>query len=433
MAERKKVLLLTYYWPPAGGAGVQRWLKMSKHLAKEFNLTVFHPQNAEYPILDETLLDEIPSEIKNISLPIREPYTIASKLNPKNKTYQKGQIEPKANQSFLSKTSLWIRANMFIPDARAWWIMPSFKYLNKYLKENPQDVIITTGPPHSVHVIGLRLKLRNPQLKWISDFRDPWTDIDYFDKLPLNKSALKKHEKLEKEVLKYADIVTTVSPTWAEDLSNKSAKKKEVKVIYNGYDKEDFIKKYNTDKKFTITYVGSLNDDRNPSILWEVLNELCLKDDFNKEFELQLIGHISEHVKNEIISLNRLKENTQFISYLPHGEAIKTLQKSQILLLLINNTPNQKGIIPGKVFEYLASNRRILCFGNQDSDIAQILHKTKAGTVIDRTDDKKMKQILNIWFQQYKKNLLNQNENQHISNYSRKQAACNFIQLIENI
>ena len=431
MSAPKKVMLLTYYWPPAGGAGVQRWLKMSKYLAREFDLTVYHPENADYPIRDESLIKEIPENIHYLKGNIREPYALASKLSSKNKTYQKGQIDAVENQSTISKISLWMRANFFIPDARAWWIMPSYHRVNKFIQENPQDVIITTGPPHSVHIIGLRLKLRHPNLKWIADFRDPWTDIDYFDKLPLTNFALKKHRKLEKEVLKYADVITTVSESWASDLSEIS--NKFVEVIYNGFDKKDFKTNIDPAHKFLITYAGSLNDDRNPSQFWEILNELCKVEEFKNELEVRLIGNISDHVKPEIRKLPDLIQKTHFIPYLPHNEVIEELQNAQILLLLINDTPNAKGIIPGKLFEYMAANRRILCLGNQESDISNIISETHSGIVVNRDDSENLKQTLEIWFKEYQNGILNKSRYHNNNRYSRKQAAMEFIQLIENI
>lgn len=431
MSDKKKVLLLTYYWPPAGGAGVQRWLKMSKYLAQEVNLTVYIPDQANYPVIDNSLESEIPENVKIISHKIKEPYAIAEKLNPKNKTYKKGHIEEEKKQSFLSKISLWVRANLFIPDARAWWILPSTKFLNKYIKENPQDVIITTGPPHSVHVIGLRLKLDNPNLKWIADFRDPWTKIDYFNKLPFTGSALKKHQKLEKEVLKYADKIVTVSPSWAEDFSKVN--NKETEVVYNGYDKEDFLTKISPDNNFSITYVGSMNDDRNPTTLWKVLDKLCEDEDVREDFELNLIGHISPHVKDELATYNHLKEKVNFIDYMPHKEAVHHLQKSHILLLLINKTPNEKGIIPGKFFEYLAAKRKILCLGSEGIDIQHLIEKTNSGVFTERNDEHKMEHILKIWYKKFKSDLLNKSPQQNSSSYSRQEAAYKFIQIINNI
>ncbi|MXV38028.1 glycosyltransferase [Flavobacteriaceae bacterium Ap0902] len=431
MPTPKKVLLLTYYWPPAGGAGVQRWLKMSKHIAKHCDLTIYRPENAHYPIKDESLEAEVPENARIISHSIREPYAIAEMLNPANKTYKKGHIEDEKEQSILSKASLWLRANLFIPDARAWWIMPSFNYLNQYLKENPQDIIITTGPPHSVHVIGLRLKLENPDLKWIADFRDPWTQIDYFSKLPLRDSALKKHQKLEKEVLSHADKVVTVSPSWAEELEVLGGK--DVEVVYNGFDRENFKSHIPPDDKFTMTYVGSLNDDRNPRNLWNVLNDLCENETFRLNFKLNLIGNISRHVKSEINQFDNLKDQVAFINYIPHQQAIHQLQKSHILLLLINKTENEKGIIPGKFFEYLAAERKILCLGSEGIDIQKLIEKTNAGIFAEREDEEKIKETLLIWHQKFKSGLLNQVRSQQCSPYSRKEAAYKFTRMIQNI
>lgn len=429
MSKRKKVLLITYYWPPAGGSGVQRWLKMSKVLAEHVDLSVYHPEKATYPITDESLKQEIPEHIQSISQPIREPYALAQKFNAQNKEYQKGMIEERKKQSVLSKISLWVRANLFIPDARVNWIKPSSKYLERYLKKNPQDVIISTGPPHSVHLIAYNLKNSFPDLRWICDFRDPWTAIDYFDKLPMQEWALTKHKNQELKVLQTADVLTTVSPTWANDLSKIADKP--VKVIYNGFDKEDFGKNVKPSTKFVMTYIGSLNQDRNPSNLWKALENLCTKEAFYQQFELRLIGAIAPEVKAEIEQLSKLKEKTTFVDYLEHRKAVEALQDSQVLLLLINETANEKGIIPGKFFEYLAAERVIFCVGKKDTDIDNLLTKLSAGSVIERENQKEMENILKIWFHEYENKLLNQNKRLNISSYSRKNAAFEFLKLIQ--
>ncbi len=429
MSKPKKVLLISYYWPPAGGAGVQRWLKMSKILAEHVDLSVYHPKNADYPISDPSLSKEVSEKIKKISLPIREPYALAKIINPKNKNYQKGMIDDKSKQSILSKISLWIRANFFIPDARAGWVQPSYKFLKKYLEENPQDVIISTGPPHSMHMIGLKLKNTFPDLKWIADFRDPWTAIDYFDKLPLHPWALKRHQSQEKQVLETADAVTTVSPTWAKDLDKLGHRK--VEVIYNGFDLADFKQKHQPSDDFVLTYIGSLNHDRNPKNLWEALNLLCENHDFYDDFKLRLIGSIAPEVKDKISEYPLLASKTEYVAYLEHQKAIEALQKSQVLLLLINQTANENGIIPGKFFEYLAAERVILCIGKKDSDIGHLLNDLSAGVVIDRDDKKEMLSVLNILYHEYQNHLLNRNKKFNISTYSRKNAAFQFLKLIE--
>ncbi|MDG4949711.1 glycosyltransferase [Weeksellaceae bacterium KMM 9724] len=431
MSKAKKVLLTSYYWPPAGGAGVQRWLKMSKVIAEQVELSVYHPKNADYPISDPSLNKEVPEQIKSISLPIREPYALAKKINPKNKNYQKGMIEDESKQSLLSKISLWVRANLFIPDARSGWIQPSYKFLKNYLQENPQDVIISTGPPHSMHMIALKLKNTFPDIKWIADFRDPWTAIDYFDKLPLQSWALKKHQSQEKQVLLKADAVTTVSPTWAKDLGKLGNRK--VEVIYNGFDKEDFVEKHHPSDDFVLTYIGSLNADRNPKNLWTALNQLCENQEFYNDFRLRLIGSIAPEVRENIAEHPLLESKTEYVAYLEHQKAVEALQESQVLLLLINQTANENGIIPGKFFEYLAAERVIMCIGKKDSDIAQLLNDLSAGVVINRDDKEEMLSVLRILFHEYQNHLLNRNKKFNISTYSRKNAAFQFLKLIDNL
>ncbi|MBV7441368.1 glycosyl transferase family 1 [Weeksellaceae bacterium TAE3-ERU29] len=427
----KKVLLITYYWPPVGGAGVQRWLKMSKFIAEKCELTVFSPQNASYPIYDESLKNDISLKINHIQGKIWEPYALAKKINPKNNQYQKGQIEPKKNQSFLSKISLWIRANFFIPDARMFWISPSIKSIKNQLNLNEFDAIISTGPPHSCHLIALGLKESFPHLKWLADFRDPWTDIDYFPQLPLSSFALKKHLRLEKNVLKKADIVTTVSPSWAKDFEEKSGRN--IEVVYNGFDDDDFksITKNSGNKKLTITYVGSLNSDRNPSFFWQSLNEKCKNNQFKNIFEVKLIGNIAKEVKDEINDLEYLKSQVKFIPYMEHKMAIQELLNSSVLLLLINDTANQKGIIPGKFFEYLAAKRQILCIGKKDSDINKIINKTQSGKLIESNNTKEIEIYIDNLYKIFTKNNLDLPINEDsIEKYSRKKAAEKIIQLL---
>ncbi|AFL96248.1 hypothetical protein [Ornithobacterium rhinotracheale] len=427
----QKVLLITYYWPPSGGAGVQRWLKMSKFLSKDCSLSVLVPQGAAYPILDETLQKDVAPNIEVITTPIWEPYALAQKINPKNKQYQKGQIEPSKKQSFLSKISLWIRANLFVPDARIFWKNSAVKECLKKLNLNDFDAIISTGPPHTCHLIALELKQKFPHLKWLADFRDPWTDIDYFGKLPLTRWALKKHKKLEKEVISKADIVTTVSPTWASDLAQIGGRN--VEVVYNAYDEADFksIDLIKLNKKLTVNYLGSLNHDRSPSVLWQLLDQKCQENEFCQQFNLNLIGNIASEVKEEILALKNLAQCTQFVPYLAHDEAIQEMCKSHVLLLLINDTENQKGIIPGKFFEYLATGREILCLGDPDSDLATLLHQTKAGKIFKRNDAKSLNHYLDDLYQKFKENQLDLRDNYaSIQDFSRRKSAEKIMNLL---
>ena len=236
MNQPKKILIITYYWPPSGGPGVQRWLKFVKYLPEfGWKPTVFIPENPSYPIVDESLSKEVSDELEIIKTKIWEPYQIAEFFGKDNKKFKAGQFDVGNNQSWKSKLSIWVRGNFFIPDARVFWVQPSAKFLKKYLKENHFDAFVTTGPPHSMHLIGLELKKEFPRIKWIADFRDPWTEISYYKHLKLTKSADQKHRNLEQQVFEKADITLATSFSDAENFRQKGAN---AFCITNGFDSE---------------------------------------------------------------------------------------------------------------------------------------------------------------------------------------------------
>ena len=300
-----KALIITYYWPPAGGSGVQRWLKFVKYL-QEFGVEaiVYTVENPKYPIEDFSLKNEVSKNTIVLKQPIWEPNTMFSFLK-KNKKQSAGFLNPKP--SFFGKILQYIRANYFIPDARKFWIQPSVTFLKNYLTENKVDIIITTGPPHSVHLIGLALK-KQLHIKWISDFRDPWTNIDYFHQLPLTNKSKKIHQKLEQEVLLNSDAVLVVGETMKENYLKFS---NTIHVVTNGFDSDILAKtsSITLDKKFTITHIGLMNADRNPTILWKVLAEISSEsNDFKNDVEIKLIGKVASEVlealKNHSLKIN---------------------------------------------------------------------------------------------------------------------------------
>ena len=276
----KKVLIITYYWPPAGGSGVQRWLKFTKYLPKyDWKPIVYTPENPYFEVKDEALLDDIPFEAEVWKTPIWEPYTLKDKLFGKGERSQSaGVITNK--KSLKNKVLNWVRGNVFIPDPKIYWVKPSVKVLLKKIKEEGVEHIVTTGPPHSMHLIGLGLKKAMPPLKWIADFRDPWSELDLLDEFNLSSSSTKKHKDLEKEVLQTADVALTVSETWVDDLKRLGGGR--VELITNGYDAADFELKPKTNNEFIIGHYGLLNHLRNPKNLWKALADLCTdKSDFN--------------------------------------------------------------------------------------------------------------------------------------------------------
>ncbi len=418
----KKVLILTYYWPPGGGAGVQRWLKFVKYL-KDFGWEpiVYTAENGEMPVIDNSLEKDIPKGTVVLKTKISEPYKFYKAFTGRKK-------EDKINASFLSenkkpsiteKISVWIRGNFFIPDARKFWIKPSIKYLKDYLAKNPVDVIISSGPPHTMHLICLGLKKEFPNIKWLADFRDPWTEIDFYEELMLSKSSDAKHKKLELEVLSNADAVISVGKGMSDGFKKILGKQPEkFHVITNGYDEDDIYKgALEKDNKFSIAHIGTLVKSRNPETLWKVLKTLVSENEnFKKDLEIKLVGKVDFFVKEQIEKYG-LSSFVNKIDYLPHSEVIKEQQKTKVLLLLVNQTKNAKAIVTGKIFEYLAAQVPILAIGPPDGDLADILKQTKSGLISDFKDEKQLKEnILSL----YNKKVINFDANE-IARYSRRE------------
>ncbi|MGI0107278.1 glycosyltransferase family 4 protein [Salinimicrobium sp. WS361] len=397
----KKILIVTYYWPPAGGPGVQRWLKFVKYLPENgIEPIVYTPENPHYPLKDTSLEVEIPSEIKVLKNAIFEPYAFAGMLSKKDtKSISSGIIPKEQKQGLLQKFMLFIRGNFFIPDARKFWIKPSVKYLSSYLKENDIDTVITTGPPHSMHLIGLELK-KALGVKWLADFRDPWTQIGYHSKLKLLPASRKKHEELEKAVLLSADkIITTSFTTKAEFLSKTDSP---VEVITNGYDVEK-VEKLPMDEKFSISHIGSLLSGRNPENLWQAISELIAEnEDFAKDFQLKLVGAVGEPVL-ESIQKCHLEEWLVLKNYVSHSEALQLQRSSQLLLLIEIDSEETKGIIPGKLFEYMVSERPILAVGPVDADIEKIIRETNTGSYFLYPQKAEIKTYILEKYELYKK------------------------------
>lgn len=396
-----KALIITYYWPPSGGSGVQRWLKFVKYL-RNFGIEpiIYTVENPEYVFFDESLISDIPEGIEILKQPIWEPYQIANLFSKKQKVESAGFLGQQT--STIGKIKNYIRANYFIPDARLFWIKPSVKYLKKYLKENKIDIVISTGPPHSLHLIALQLK-KETGVKWIADFRDPWTDIDYFHHLPLTAKSREKHHQLEQKVLKNADEVIVVGNSMKDNYAKYADN---ITVITNGYDTESSNKIVQLDKKFTITHIGLMNADRNHPFLWKVLSDLSSENEsFKEDLEIKLIGKVDESVLKSIQEFG-LKSNLNLISYLSHDEVINIQLTSQILLLSINNVPASKGIITGKVFEYLQAKRPIIAIAPINGDLATILKETNAGKVINFDDEISLKKVLEDYYSCYQQNNL---------------------------
>lgn len=431
----KRVLIITYYWLPSGGAGVQRWLKFVKYL-REFGWEpiVYVPENPEYPSEDFSFEKDIPEDLEVIKRPIWEPYNIYRRLaGKKGEKINAGFISENKKSGWKDKLSIWIRGNFLIPDPRRFWVKPSIKYLSKYLQEKSVDAVVTTGPPHSMHLIGLGLKRHFPQIPWVADFRDPWTQIFFYKDMMINCLSDRYHLYLEKKVLHNADKVIVVSSEMQRQLGKISSTMP--KIISNGFDNDDFrvVDTELSSDFFVISHIGTLTKNQNPSLLWKVLKQICDEDDdFKKKMILQLIGKVDYSVLDEIKQWG-LNDNMVFINYLAHPEAIIKQRSSQVLLLLLVKDRNAaKGILTGKFFEYLAAKRPILAVGPTDGDVADVLDETHAGRIADFDDEAAMKSIVLEYYNQYKKGKL-EVDSHSIEKYSRRELTRQLADLLNNL
>lgn len=406
---------------------MQRWLKFVKYLP-DFGVEpiVYIPENPTYPLLDENLVQEVSDKVTIIKQPIFEPYGFASFLS-KNKTKKisSGIIPNKKKQSFVERMLLWVRGNMFIPDARIFWVKPSIKFLQKYIQEHNIETIITTGPPHSVHLIGLGLKKQN-NIKWIADFRDPWTTIGYHKALKLSKKSAQKHKDLEKEVMTTCDQLIVTSPTTKSEFEQITSKP--IEVITNGYDVEK-VEKKPMDSKFTLAHIGSFLSERNPTILWTSLVEIIKENkDFTNDFQLKLIGAVGKEVL-ETIKEFQLEKYVNYMGYISHNKALQEQRSSQLLLLIEINSEETNCIIPGKLFEYMISERPILAIGPKNADFKTILNETNTGTFFTYDEKEALKSQINIYYKQFKQNALQVNAI-GLQKYSRKKLTEHLAKLI---
>ena len=401
----KKVLLITYYFPPSGGAGVQRWLKTIKYLPEfgvETIVLTVDPQVASYPQVDESLCKEVPDSVKVYKTKTKEILSIYKKVSPQ-KQVPYGGFANEPNPTLLQKISRFIRGNFFLPDPRRGWNKFALAKAKQIIEQEGIETIITTSPPHSTQLIGLELKRLYPRIKWVADLRDPWTDIYYNEDLYPTRWAKKRNLHYERSVLLGADQIITVSEECRRLFAQKADVAEKISVVPNGYDTKDFyqlgvrnfaesesngqfIETLPNDSKIavgneelgvnsfannlkTLSYIGVMA----PQYDLEPLKSLVQG---RNNILLRFVGVVSENIKREIESWG---VQTEFIPYVSHAEAIAYMRSADALLLFIPNVPNNEGILTGKLFEYLASERKILLFGPENGDAMKLIKECEAG------------------------------------------------------
>jgi glycosyltransferase involved in cell wall biosynthesis len=409
----KKVLIITYYWPPSGGSGVQRWVKFTKYLRQfGWEPIIYTVENGEYPEIDLSLQKDIPEDIQVVKGKIIEPFRIYKKFVGKKKEerLKVGVITESKKGSWKDKIALWIRSNLFIPDARMLWIYPSVNKLKKFLSENPVDLIVSTGPPHSNHLIAYYLK-KALGTKWIADFRDPWTEIYYFNDLSLTNWAKKIHLNLEKRVLLNADRVVVVGNGMRQNFLKKGV---DSVVITNGYDEEDFSEQVDKDQIFSIVHTGTIVHTNNHQVVWEAIGELYENEKF-ENFELKLIGKVDPQLVSAAQTFS-FKDKVKISSYIPHSEIVKVQKAAHLLILLLEPTTP---VVTGKVFEYLGSRSNILAIGSKtmNHEIYDIFKNLKNSLFCEMDEKEKIKSFI---LKSYSGDLGQEPKESNLNQYTRK-------------
>jgi glycosyltransferase involved in cell wall biosynthesis len=429
---KKRVLIITYYWPPSGGIGVHRCLKFAKHLRTfGWEPIICTADNPEYPVLDEGNFEHIPQGIEVLKTRIWEPYNIYKWLVGKKRDERITDVFVEEQKpGFREKLGLWIRGNLFIPDARRFWIGSTVKFLTRYLQDHPVDALLTNGPPHTAHMIGYHLK-RKLNIPWLADFQDPWTQSDYYFRLILNPISRRIHEAMEQRVFRTADKITICSESWKRDLEVLGAH--DVGVIFWGYDDCDVQEKPESrSPKFTISYFGRLGPDRSISVFWKAVADLAKHHPtFGNDIEIELVGFIGQAVRDEITSFG-LHDKVKILGHISRREALAGMRRSQVLLLVINDEPKAQGRLPGKLFEYLASRRPILLLGPEGSDAASILDELRAGWTCGYHDYETTKATMLRLYEKYAKQDLPDNVTP-LEPYSNKNTTRVLAQYLDSI
>ena len=435
----KRVLVISYYWPPTGGSGVQRWVKFSKYLPDEgWQPVIYTPENPEQLAVDTSLEKEVSDQVEIIKTRIIEPYTIYKKLLSRSGHSKEAvEVNPVNAQrkSLIQKAAMWVRGNLFRPDPRCLWINPSVKYLKKYLKEHPVDLIVSTGPPQSMHMIGMKLA-RETGLPWIADFRDPWTKIFYFKHLSMMSITEKWHHRMEKLVLDSAEAVVAVSPLVQQEF--QAMTQTDVELITNGFDECDFPGDRcveadgGPDKPFVITHTGLFAADGNPTILWEVLSEKCKVDElFNNALKINLIGKTDSQIL-ESLQAAGIVDKVVDKGYQPHHVAVEEQRKASLLILPLRKEPEYKAVLPGKLFEYMASWRPVLGIGQPDGAMSMILNNTKTGVVLNWNDKTSISRYIDMCWKNHLEGRLSV-EDADISQFTRRNLTRRMAQLFDRI
>ena len=409
---------------------MQRWLKFVKYLP-QFGVTpyVFTPENPSFDMRDESLLKDVPNEAEVIHFPIWEPYGIGKKVSGQSIS---NSPTSKNSGGFVKSILTWMRGNLLFPDPRIFWVRPSVQFLDPFLRSNGIDIVITTGPPHSVHLIGQRLKKKNPKLKWIADFRDPWSEWGMLLSFKVTSWAKRIHQRMERNVLTQADRVITITPFYVRQLQRLSGRS--IDLITNGFDEDDFKDlKVEREKKFVIRHIGVVNPACDPRPFMNAVRSMIQSDkEFASHVEIVFTGQVNPDFESFVLADDELNRITTFQSSVPHHEVVKLLGQSSMLLLVLTGYKDGEGFLPGKLFEYFATGLPIMCVGPLPSDAANILNELGYDKMTTGADQSEIHETLRKHFSAWQANSV-EVKKVDASAFSRKQLTFKLVELLKSI
>ena len=395
----KKVLIVTYYWPPAGGPGVQRFVKFAKYLPTfNWEPVILTTQDGSYHAMDSSLDKDLPDHVKVFRVRSWEPHALYNRLKgKKSKEVEEmmGNLKSSKNVRY-ELISNWIRANLFVPDARRGWNIQAKRRAHQLVKAEQIDAVVTTGPPHSTHLIGLSLK-RRLGLPWIADFRDPWTSIMYNQLLKRTKWAEQWDKGLEHKVLKYCDALSVVGEGMQAEFSTGH---NQVEILYNGFDDADFIG--DTPRrmsKFQMSYVGNFKVLQNYPPFWNALGKALQTNKISTDqFEFNFVGNVNEHAQKSIME-SEIAPYVVYSGYKNHDQAVEIMKQSDLLFFINSQIPDNYKYISGKIFEYLATQNPILAIGPKNGNVDNILKRCQYPGIFDYEE---LDQIVNFFLDIYR-------------------------------
>lgn len=401
----KKILFITYYFPPSSGAGVQRPLKLVKNLRKfgvEPIVITVNPELASYPGFDDHLMEEVPADTRVFRTNTNEHYKYYKRFV--RKSIPTAGFANESNPGLLQKLARFIRGNFYFPDPRKGWNDYAYEKAAQLIKEEGIDTVYTTSPPHSTHLIGQRLR-NDFAIRWICDLIDPWTDIYYFKQLYHMPFALRINQRMEREVLESADDLITCSYGFRDLFLSKTNRisKEKFEILYYGYDKDNFSNRPSmpSEKEFIITYTGTIADIYYPRHLFNAIRRVA--ETTGVPVRLRFVGIVSPGVK-ELIDACGISNLTELTGLVPHNDSLNYLMKATLLLLIVPVNDNNEGIIPGKLFEYFASRKPILALANPKGDVASLVNNNNFGRSFMQDEEEAIFNYLNEMVQQWKVN-----------------------------